>query len=148
MAFNMKEVAFLRGNDDLYQENLSKIDFSAHGGSSPNEAKDISFQMTEETTEVAKTIAEIIDNAPIKKDPSILKCSNTVLLNGGEIEVSHRSTGNGMFEFMLLSKKQNVTVIIDEDTIFTKTKLPLLAESFVGLYFEALKMQNKEHGIE
>lgn len=35
MAMNMKEVASLRGNDKLYEENLAKIDFSGVGGKAP-----------------------------------------------------------------------------------------------------------------
>lgn len=143
MGINFKEVAYLRGNDEVYKENFNQIDWSAH----KSEASEIN-QMMEETKEVAENIETIISNAPIKKDKSLLKCSNSVLLKNGDIEVSHRATGDGTFEFLLTSKKENLTIKIDEDTIFAKTKLPLLGESFVGLYFEALKIQNKEYGID
>jgi len=40
MAFNMKEVAALRGNDKLYAENAAKIDWSGVGGKAKGEFED------------------------------------------------------------------------------------------------------------
>lgn len=46
MAFNMKEVASLRGNDKLYAENAAKIDWSGVGGKAKGEFEDIENEPT------------------------------------------------------------------------------------------------------
>jgi hypothetical protein len=153
MGINFKEVAYLRGNDEVYKERFNQIDWSAHKDEEKSEPVSLTAEDKVPTEAhgipyVEASVQEIINNASIKKDPSVMKCANTVILKDGDIEVSHRATGEGVFEFMLVSKKENTSIIIDEDTIFSKTRLPLLAESFVGLYFEALRNQNKEHGLE
>lgn len=55
MAFNMKEVAALRGNDKLYAENAAKIDWSGVGGKAVGEYEEI-IASNEKKKEVAPVL--------------------------------------------------------------------------------------------
>lgn len=124
MAQAFKEVAHLRGNDEKFKENFSRIDWSAH-----NNDNHIVSKLTEETEKTAKELAETIKKTKYEE--------NKIYLQDGDMTISHSLDHDGNFIFKVENQKENKLMIIDMDMFETLGKdSGIIADAFLAMYFE------------
>lgn len=124
MGRGFQEVAHLRGDDNKFKENFSKIDWSAH--SSDNH---IVNKLTDETIKKAEQLKDVIQHYNAER--------NSISLNDGDTIISHEFDENRDFKFTIEIKSTQKTLTVDVDTFDTiGEELGVFAEAFVKMYFE------------